>query len=95
MQNIAIIYWSGTGNTEAMAEAVAKGVKQAGAAAELIEASAVDASSLNDYSALAFGCPSRAKRSPSSAPTAGATAPGWRTGSPAARATAPCWWLTA
>ena len=57
MQNIAIIYWSGTGNTEAMAEAVAKGVKQAGAAAELIEASAVDASSLNDYSALAFGCP--------------------------------------
>ena len=57
MQNIAIIYWSGTGNTEAMAEAVAKGVKQAGAAAELIEASTVDASSLNDYSALAFGCP--------------------------------------
>ena len=57
MQNIAIIYWSGTGNTEAMAEAVAKGVKRAGAAAELIEASAVDASSLNDYSALALGCP--------------------------------------
>ena len=57
MQNIAIIYWSGTGNTEAMAEAVAEGVKQAGAAAELIEASAVDASRLNDYSALAFGCP--------------------------------------
>ena len=57
MQNIAIIYWSGTGNTEAMAEAVAEGVKQAGAAAELIEASAIDASRLNDYSALAFGCP--------------------------------------
>ena len=31
MKNIAVVYWSGTGNTEAMAQAVADGVKEKGA----------------------------------------------------------------
>ena len=29
MSKIAVVYWSGTGNTEAMASAVAEGVKRA------------------------------------------------------------------
>lgn len=35
MSKVAVVYWSGTGNTEAMANAVADGAKKAGAEAEL------------------------------------------------------------
>ncbi len=48
---IAVIYWSGTGNTEAMAEAVAQG-----AGAELFGVSAFSGEAA-DYDALALGCP--------------------------------------
>ena len=37
MKKVAICYWSGTGNTQAMAEAVAEGVKGAGAEAEVLK----------------------------------------------------------
>ncbi len=36
MSKVAVVYWSGTGNTEAMANAVADGAKKAGAEAELL-----------------------------------------------------------
>lgn len=55
MGKIAIVYWSGTGNTEAMAAAVAEG---AGPGAELIPAAAFDPAALANYDAFAFGCPS-------------------------------------
>ena len=58
MSKIAVVYWSGTGNTEAMANAVAEGVKNAGAAVELFTADAFSASRMDDYDAVAFGCPS-------------------------------------
>lgn len=48
----AVIFWSGTGNTEAMAQAVAEG-----AVAELFSVSEFSGS-IADYDALAFGCPS-------------------------------------
>ena len=32
--NAAVVYWSGTGNTEAMAQAVAEGIQAAGGTAE-------------------------------------------------------------
>ena len=35
MSKVAIVYWSGTGNTEAMANYVAEGVKKAGGEADL------------------------------------------------------------
>ena len=35
MSKLAVIYWTGTGNTGAMAQAVADGAKGAGAEAEL------------------------------------------------------------
>lgn len=47
----AVIYWSGTGNTEAMAKAVAEG-----AGAELFDLSEFSGS-IDDYEAIAFGCP--------------------------------------
>lgn len=54
---IAIIYWSGTGNTEIMAQNVKKGVENAGGNAELFSVSGFDSSSIDNYSKLALGCP--------------------------------------
>ena len=54
----AVVYWSGTGNTEAMANAVLEGIKGAGAEAEMFEASAFTADMADQYDAIAFGCPS-------------------------------------
>ena len=42
MSKVAVIYWSGTGNTAAMADAVAQGVESAGGKAEVITADAFD-----------------------------------------------------
>ena len=53
----AVIYWSGTGNTKQMAEAVLDGMKSAGADAVLLEAAQVDASTFSGVDAVAFGCP--------------------------------------
>ena len=58
MKKIAVVYWSGTGNTEAMASAVADGVREQGAEAVLMTASEFDASLLPAFDAVAFGCPS-------------------------------------
>ena len=57
MKKTAVIYWSGTGNTEAMANAVAEGLRSAGADAALLTADAVDASALAELDAVALGCP--------------------------------------
>ena len=57
MTNVAIVYWSGTGNTEAMAAAVAEGVKEKGGAATLRTPAGFGASDLDAYDAVAFGCP--------------------------------------
>ena len=58
MNKIAVVYWSGTGNTELMAAKVAEGARGAGANAELIKASDFDGAKLDEYDAVAFGCPS-------------------------------------
>lgn len=57
MKKTAVIYWSGTGNTEAMAEAVLAGMKDAGADAVMLTPDQVDAASVGKYDAIAFGCP--------------------------------------
>ena len=57
MSKIAVVYWSGTGNTEAMASAVAEGVKSKGAEAALLTAAEFSAGQLGEDSAAAFGCP--------------------------------------
>ena len=57
MNKIAIVFWSGTGNTEAMADYVAEGVRAAGGETELMGPGDFSAGRLSDYNAVAFGCP--------------------------------------
>ena len=54
MNKLAVIYWSGTGNTEAMAKAVLKG---AGVGAALFGVSDFDVSKVTAFDAFALGCP--------------------------------------
>ena len=49
MSKIAVVYWSGTGNTEAMANEVAEG--------DVLTASEFGADKMDAYDAVAFGCP--------------------------------------
>ena len=53
---VSIVYWSGTGNTEAMATAVAEGAKNAGAEVELLPVSAANADVVGS-DVILFGCP--------------------------------------
>lgn len=57
MSKIAVVYWSGTGNTAAMAVAVADGAKEKGAEAVILPSSDFDVSMVDQYDAIAFGCP--------------------------------------
>jgi len=57
MSKIAVVFWSGTGNTEAMAEAVAEGAKTAGAEVEVFQVDDFNATDMADYNGFLFGCP--------------------------------------
>ena len=57
MSKIQVVYWSQTGNTQAMAEAVARGIEAAGKEAELVEVGAASLDDLKNASAFAMGCP--------------------------------------
>ena len=57
MAQITIVYYSETGNTEAMASMVAKGVEAAGATAKVVSVDGFDAAELKDEAAFALGCP--------------------------------------
>jgi flavodoxin I len=52
MAKIAVVYWSGSGNTEAMAEEIAKACN-----GDLYQAIDFNANLVADYHAIAFGCP--------------------------------------
>ena len=53
MSKVTVVYWSGTGHTEAMANAIAEA-----AGAECFTASEFDAAKVPEYDVIAFGCPS-------------------------------------
>lgn len=57
MSKVAVVYWSGTGNTQSMAEAVAEGAKGKGAEVDLIGAAEFAADQVASYDGIAFGCP--------------------------------------
>ena len=63
MSKVAVVYWSGTGNTEAMADAVAKGARAAGASAEIFSASDFPAAKAAGFDAFALGCPAMGSES--------------------------------
>lgn len=58
MSKIAVVYWSGTGNTEAMASAVLEGVKESGAEGVMLSAANFNVSMMDEFDSIAFGCPS-------------------------------------
>lgn len=57
MSKIAIVFWSGTGNTETMANCIAGGVRDAGGEAEMFSPNDFTAEKLASFNAVAFGCP--------------------------------------
>ena len=57
MSKMAVIYWSMTGNTQAMAEAIADGAREAGAQADLFSVDQVTVDQALEYDKLALGCP--------------------------------------
>jgi len=62
MSKVAVIYWSGTGNTEAMANAVAEGAREAGADVDLLTCAEVNG--VDSYDAVALGCPAMGAEEP-------------------------------
>ena len=58
MSKVAVVYWSGTGNTAAMATAVAEGAQEKGAEVSLMFYGEFGAERMDDFDAVAFGCPS-------------------------------------
>ena len=57
MSKAAVVFWSGTGNTEAMADAVKAGAMEAGIEVSFFNASDFSADMVDDFDAIAFGCP--------------------------------------
>lgn len=57
MEKIAIIYWSGTGNTQKMATAIAEGINETSAACEVFSSNDFPISRIADFNKIAFGCP--------------------------------------
>lgn len=56
MSKINVVYWSGTGNTQAMAEAIAKGIADAGKEANCVSVSEASLDELKEQSVFALGC---------------------------------------
>ena len=57
MSKVAVVFWSGTGNTETMANAVAEGMKEAGAEVTMLTPEQVQPAALSGFGAIALGCP--------------------------------------
>ena len=57
MSKVAVVFWSGTGNTEAMANAVAAGAEEKGAEATSMGPAHSSAAAVAGYDGIAFGCP--------------------------------------
>jgi flavodoxin short chain len=58
MDKVIVAYWSQTGNTEEMANAIGKGIEQAGKTAEVADISRVSLEDLKASPSFALGCPS-------------------------------------
>lgn len=58
MGKVSIIYWTGSGNTEQMANFIAEGAKEAGADVDVAHVSSVKAEDVQDADILVLGSPS-------------------------------------
>lgn len=57
MSKVAVVYWSASGNTEAMAKAVGEAAAAKGAEVDYLGPSEFSSAKVADYDAIAFGCP--------------------------------------
>ena len=57
MSKVAVIFWTSTGNTETMANAVLEGAKEVDASAELFNVADISADDAANYDTLLLGCP--------------------------------------
>lgn len=57
MAKVLVVYWSGTGNTEIMAEKIAAGIENGGASVDLKRVDEISADDIEKYDKVAFGCP--------------------------------------
>ena len=57
MSKVKVIFWSGSGNTQAMADAVASGINSAGGEAEIASFSSISPADAANEPVIAFGCP--------------------------------------
>lgn len=58
MANVLLVYWSGTGNTEIMAEKIKEGIEDKGLSVTYQSVEQADPSTVASYDQLVFGCPS-------------------------------------
>lgn len=58
MNKVAIIYWSGTGNTKIMADLIAQGAENQGAVVSLKEVADATNRDIEEVDIIALGCPS-------------------------------------
>lgn len=58
MANILLVFWSGTGNTEIMAEKIKEGMENAGATVDMRTVDQVEPSEVSNFDKIVFGCPS-------------------------------------
>ena len=57
MSKVAIVYWSGPGNTEAMAKAIEQGVEKSGNQVNLFEVEQFKVTDIPAFDGIIFGCP--------------------------------------
>ena len=57
MNKLAIVYWSGTGNTETMANCIADGARESGAEVAMLSPGEFSATRFSEFGVVAFGCP--------------------------------------
>lgn len=58
MSKIYVVYWSGTGNTKAMADKIGEGIVAGGKDAQITDVSDITPESLKEEAVFALGCPS-------------------------------------
>lgn len=57
MSKISVVYWTGSGNTQVMAEAIARGIESGGKEAECVFVTGASVESLKTQPVFALGCP--------------------------------------
>ena len=59
MDKIYVVFWTQGGNTQAMAEAIGEGIREAGKEAEVVFVTGADIEALKAAPKFALGCPAR------------------------------------